>query len=162
VTLVLDGQQRLTAFMIGLKGTYTIKKKYMWWGNPNAWVKQALYLDLLHDPRLDAEDNDMGVRYAFRFMEASMVIADGERRWFPVGQILDFDNEDRFEQFLEDEIETLPEEATKAQMGIVRRNLTRLHRSIWKDDVVATTRSTIRTMTACWTSSSAPTRAAPS
>jgi uncharacterized protein with ParB-like and HNH nuclease domain len=28
LTLVLDGQQRLTSLLLGLKGTYTIKKKY--------------------------------------------------------------------------------------------------------------------------------------
>lgn len=138
VALVLDGQQRLTAFLIGLKGSYTIKKKYMWWGNPNAWVKQALYLDLLHDPRQDAEDGDMGVRYAFRFLESSSAKAtDAGHRWFPVGRILDFDSEDRFEDFVDAEIDSLPEDATKAQMKVVRQNLTRLHRSIWKDDVIA-------------------------
>ena len=28
LTLVLDGQQRLTSFLIGLRGSYTIKKRY--------------------------------------------------------------------------------------------------------------------------------------
>ncbi len=136
-TLVLDGQQRLTAFMIGLKGSYTTKKKYMWWGNPNAWVKQALYLDLLHDPRLDANDGDMGVRYDFRFLEPAAAMADLSHRWFPVGRILDYDNDDRFEEFVEDEIEQLPEDTTKAQVKVVRQNLTRLHRATWKDDVIS-------------------------
>jgi len=137
VTLVLDGQQRLTAFMIGLRGSYTIKRKYMWWGNPNAWVKQSLYLDLLHDPQLDANDGDMGVRYNFRFLEAFTAKADTTTRWFPVGHILDFDNDDRFYQFVEDEIERLSDDTTKAQVKVVRQNLNYLHRAIWKDDVVA-------------------------
>lgn len=40
LTLVLDGQQRLTSLLIGLEGTYTIKRKYLRWDNPNAWVRQ--------------------------------------------------------------------------------------------------------------------------
>ena len=34
LTLVLDGQQRLTSLLIGVKGTFTIKKKYLRWDNP--------------------------------------------------------------------------------------------------------------------------------
>jgi hypothetical protein len=135
--LVLDGQQRLTAFTIGLRGTYTIKKKYMWWGNPNAWVKQKLYLNLLHDPKLDAEDSDMGVRYDFRFLEESAAVAEDGRYWFPVGRILKFDNDDRFEEFVDAETDRLPEDATRAQMKVMQKNLARLHRSVWKEDVIA-------------------------
>lgn len=137
VTLVLDGQQRLTALMIGLRGSYTIKKKHLRRSNPNAWVRQTFYLDLLHDPKLDAEDGDMGVRYGFRFLEPSHGQANAAHRWFPVGRILDLDNEDRFLEFVETEIESLPENATKATMKVLRQNLTHLHRSVWKDDVIA-------------------------
>src|SRR5437588_3223759 len=35
LTLVLDGQQRLTSLLIGLKGSYTIKKKYRRRDHPN-------------------------------------------------------------------------------------------------------------------------------
>ena len=41
LTLVLDGQQRLTSLLIGLKGTYTIKKKYIQWNKPHAWVNMT-------------------------------------------------------------------------------------------------------------------------
>ena len=34
--LVLDGQQRLTSLLIGLKGSYTIKKKYLRYDDPRA------------------------------------------------------------------------------------------------------------------------------
>ncbi len=66
VTLVLDGQQRLTSFIIGLKGSYTVKRPNQRWNNPNAWVKQHLYLDLLKDPKA-GDDTDTGVRYGFTF-----------------------------------------------------------------------------------------------
>jgi len=38
LTLVLDGQQRLTSLLIGLKGSYVAKIKYKRWDNPDAWV----------------------------------------------------------------------------------------------------------------------------
>ena len=41
LTLVLDGQQRVTSLMIGLKGTYVMKKKYKRWDNPDAWSPEA-------------------------------------------------------------------------------------------------------------------------
>ena len=50
VTLVLDGQQRLTSLMIGLRGTFTVKTKHKRWDNPTAWSRRRLYLDLLFDP----------------------------------------------------------------------------------------------------------------
>lgn len=52
-TLVLDGQQRLTALSIGLRGFYETKKPKAWWNNPNAWTKRRLHLDLFKDPRTD-------------------------------------------------------------------------------------------------------------
>src|SRR5438067_7871376 len=60
LTLVLDGQQRLTSLMLGLKGIYEVKKKHKRWDNPNAWSRRKLYLDLLADPRLDDEDGETG------------------------------------------------------------------------------------------------------
>src|SRR5262245_15519132 len=56
VALVLDGQQRLTSLLIGLKGHYTTKKPYLRYDDPKAWVKQSLYINLLKDP--EAEDGD--------------------------------------------------------------------------------------------------------
>ncbi len=136
VTLVLDGQQRLTAFLLGLKGSFTVKKPRMWWDNPDACLKQRLYLDLFQDPKGDPADGESGVRYGFRFMAAPKT-ADSGHRWLQVGKILDFDSEDRFEEFVEGEVDRLPDDSTKAQVRVVRQNLTRLFRSVWKDEVVA-------------------------
>src|ERR1035438_3324260 len=41
LTLVLDGQQRLTSLLIGLKGSYTAKKKYKKKVSPDAWSKKS-------------------------------------------------------------------------------------------------------------------------
>jgi len=42
LTLVLDGQQRLTSILIGLKGTLYNKKEIHAMGYPDAWVKQKI------------------------------------------------------------------------------------------------------------------------
>ncbi|HXX78430.1 MAG TPA: DUF262 domain-containing protein, partial [Ktedonobacteraceae bacterium] len=83
LTLVLDGQQRLTSLLIGLKGTYTIKKKYLKWSDPNAWVKQCLYLDLLKDPKISEDDTEEGIRFDFRFFEKAPD-PDTKHYWFKV------------------------------------------------------------------------------
>ena len=44
---VLDGQQRLTSLMIGLKGFYEIKKKYARRADVDTWTPHRLYIDLL-------------------------------------------------------------------------------------------------------------------
>jgi hypothetical protein len=47
VTAVLDGQQRLTALNIGLRGSMAVKEPNKWWTNPNAFPKRVLRLNLL-------------------------------------------------------------------------------------------------------------------
>jgi len=42
LNLVLDGQQRLTAFYIGLCGSYTEKKKYQRRREPDSWLRKKL------------------------------------------------------------------------------------------------------------------------
>lgn len=135
MNLVLDGQQRLTSLLIGLRGTYTTKRKYKRWGDPDAWVHQRLYLDLLKDPAI-IEDGESGVRYGFAFFETPPA-NDSTHHWLEAGRILDFDNEDRFDEFRDAERATLPEDATLRQANILQRNLDRLYRAIWKDESVA-------------------------
>ena len=65
VTAVLDGQQRLTALNIGLRGSHAKRRKYGWRENPNAYPTRRLYLNLLSD----APENDLGMQYDFRFFE---------------------------------------------------------------------------------------------
>ena len=89
LTAVLDGQQRLTALNIGLRGSMAWKSPYKWWSSPDAFPERWLYLDLLWRP---VEDNEEGLKYRFSFLtaEPSGAIGDGER-WFPVGKILSMD-----------------------------------------------------------------------
>ena len=139
-TLILDGQQRLTSLLLGLKGTYTIKKKYRKKNDPAAWVKHRLYLDLFQDPRQkpedDAPDGEAGVYYGFAFMD-SVPKNDGEHYWFKIGKILDFETKDSFDTFLEEQIDNLPDDISRGQTKVFRSNLSRLYEAIWKDDTIA-------------------------
>jgi len=135
VTLVLDGQQRLSSLLVALRGTYTIKVKYRRKYDPSAWVKERLYLNLLKNPRTSEEDGEVGIYYGFKFAEQKPKDSDGEF-WFDVGRILDFDSEDRFYQFRQEERDKLPDTVSKGQINVFERNLERLYRAIWKDDFI--------------------------
>ena len=90
LTAVLDGQQRLTALNIGLRGSIARKLPYRWWNSPGAFPARRLYLDLLWQPDEDDED---GLKYRFSFLtnEQSGAFHDGVC-WFPVGQVLSLQN----------------------------------------------------------------------
>lgn len=136
LTLILDGQQRLTSLLIGLKGTYTTKKPKLWWNNPAAWTRHALYLDVLQNPGVEEDDTEEGVRYGFRFFEKPPTNTD-EHHWFKVGRILDCSSEQSFDDLREAESEKLDGATTKDQMKIFNHNLNRLYRAVWQDEVVA-------------------------
>ena len=90
LTAVLDGQQRLTALNIGIRGTIARKLPYKWWDSPGAFPTRRLYLDLLWQPD---EDDEEGLKYRFSFLtdEQSSAV-EKEVCWFPVGQVLSLQN----------------------------------------------------------------------
>jgi hypothetical protein len=138
ITLVLDGQQRLTSLLIGLRGTYTTRRKYSRKENPDAWTKQRLYLDLLKSPKSDHEDGeaDIGITYGLKFFER-MPRNGLDHVWFKVGSILDCTSDDAFEALVDGIIDDLPQELTRFEKRTIEHNLDRLYRVVWKDDVIA-------------------------
>lgn len=87
VVAVLDGQQRLTAMNIGLRGSYAEKLPRLWWNNPAAYPQKFLYLDLAH---IGLEE-ELGVRYDFRFLtpqEAESSSIKLGAIWFRASDIL--------------------------------------------------------------------------
>lgn len=99
LTAVLDGQQRLTALNIGLRGSMATKLPRKWWNSPDAFPAKGLYLDLLWQPDRDYEDdeddkeNEEGLKYRFKFLTAGEA---GEHKegvcWYPVGEVLSLPN----------------------------------------------------------------------
>lgn len=97
-TAVLDGQQRITSFYIGLKGSYIPKGK--------TETPQRLYLNLLKiNADSDVGDEDAGLDnvYDFKFLTADDAAKrNNETFWFPVGKIIDreFDDSVNIADFL--------------------------------------------------------------
>ena len=86
VTAVLDGQQRLTALNIGLRGSIATKLPYKRWANPDAFPRRRLWLDLLW--RQDDDDGDILHRFEFLTSEQAADRSDGSF-WYPVHEIMD-------------------------------------------------------------------------
>lgn len=84
VIAVLDGQQRLTALNIGLRGSMAIKQPNKWWTNPDAFPKRILRLNLLGS----LEPDEDGAVYEFRFLDDTQALRDTGTLWFKVPDIL--------------------------------------------------------------------------
>jgi hypothetical protein len=91
VTAMLDGQQRLTSLNIGLRGTYAYKKHRARSNNPDNYPARKLYLNVLGE----AEQNEAGLRYDFRFLTDEQLAEAGpqeSRYWFPVHRVYQTDD----------------------------------------------------------------------
>lgn len=85
LSIVLDGQQRLSSLYIGLKGTRTLKKPKAWWDNPNAFEEKQLYINLRYQPQEENPDDN----FEFEFhKKRSVPKIDEKNYWFKVGEIL--------------------------------------------------------------------------
>lgn len=86
LSIVLDGQQRLTSLYIGLKGTRTLRKPKGWKDNPNAYEEKQLFINLRYQPIEENPDDN----YQFEFLgKSSVQPTDGDNYWFRVGEILE-------------------------------------------------------------------------
>lgn len=88
LTVVLDGQQRLTSFAIGILGYRADRVKGKWANNPNAYPKKRLYLNLA--TKYSGQE-ELDREYDFRFLtdEEAAMSSDGEH-WFPLRKVLEF------------------------------------------------------------------------
>lgn len=136
--LILDGQQRLTSLLVGLRGFYTIRKRYARWNNPDAYQKCRLYLDLLHDPRVanESEGSSADTYYRLQFRPADTPFTATEA-WYPVGSILKYRSADAFIEHKFEQRRRLPGDVTIAQATTLEKNIERLHRAICAEDVIA-------------------------
>ena len=135
--LVLDGQQRLTALLIGLRGRLSMRvKTNLPLEDPAAWEDQYLYLDLLRDPA-DEPDEKTGARYRFKFLsKAKAARNSGGQYWFRVGRILDCVSEDelyRLKRAESEAVASILREVSPMQAAAVDRNLDLLYRRIWRE-----------------------------
>jgi hypothetical protein len=88
---VLDGQQRLTALNIGLRGSYASRLKYGRKNKAQSYPARRLHLNVLRD----APENDQGMKYDFRMLtEPVAQPGDGSAYWFPVYRLFDIEKVD--------------------------------------------------------------------
>lgn len=116
--LILDGQQRLSSFYIGLRGTYTYKQRYKWYRNEDAWNRSQLYLKLTSDPGEQVgSGGDRQTRYEFQFLPqddyGDRLVQRGDDYWFRAGHILDYADRNDLEDYIYEltgRLELKPEE----------------------------------------------------
>lgn len=137
VTLVLDGQQRITSLLIALRGTFAEKAKYKRSSSADAWAEKTLYLDLLQDPTGDYEDEDtnLGVSYGFRF-HTLPPRNDYRRHWFRLGDMLNYRSEQQLVALIEANLAKLHHGVTAYERELVTSSLRRLHQVIWSEEVI--------------------------
>lgn len=123
---VLDGQQRMTALNIGLRGSYSWKTQGKWWSSPDAFIERRLYLNLLV-----AGEVEGGARYDFRFLsEEEAARQDHEHYWFLVSRIMAIDIDELTDQL--DDIDL-----DKESRRTARNTLRLLHRTIHLQDKIS-------------------------
>jgi hypothetical protein len=85
IVAILDGQQRLGALYIGLKGTYANKLPGRRWESDDAFPVRKLYINLIDN----SEEKDLKFDFSFKTsLEASQT--DEKNFWFEVGKIVEF------------------------------------------------------------------------
>ena len=127
ITAVLDGQQRLTAFNIGLCGSMALKLPRKRWNNPDAFPRRVLALDLLDAGDRDEERNV----YTFEFIDEANLGRQEKHLWFRVSNILNMDpGPDMNDWLLEIDLE-------KEQNKRAHRTLFRLYEVIHNKPTIA-------------------------
>lgn len=126
-TAVLDGQQRITALNIGLRGSFAWKLNGKWWSNDDAFPVRYLYLNLLGEPNLET-----GSKYQFEFLteDRSSIVSDSEY-WFKVARIMNEDEDDLVDEVQDSEV------LNADQKREARKALRELYRTIHFKDKIA-------------------------
>ncbi len=121
---VLDGQQRLTAFNIGLRGSMAVRPYRAWRSSP--YPRRVLALDLLKIPDLDEEGN----RYNFQFVDIGRIGREGDHLWFKVADIMTMQSgPDMFDWLLDKDLDS-------SQQSLAFRTLDRLYRVVHTEPTI--------------------------
>lgn len=101
---VLDGQQRLTSLYLGLKGSFGYKEYRRKWEDTE-WSIPTRHLYLNISNELTEEED--GRIYEFSFLEKDLtqereVYETEDENWFKVGTILNYSDDETFDNFVEE------------------------------------------------------------
>lgn len=128
ITAILDGQQRLTALYIGLKGTYAYKLPRKKWDNDEAFPERRLYINLLSE----SKETDMLYDFCFLTSDESEN-RDKDTYWFKVGDILDIKEEYQVNDYL---IANDLLQCGKEKSQFANKTLFKLHAIVHRDEVI--------------------------
>ncbi|WP_053967082.1 DUF262 domain-containing protein [Haloarcula rubripromontorii] len=137
LTLVLDGQQRLTTFYIGLKGSLTDRGYRQLRKKPESWTRKKLYINLLSDPSRVTED-DRKLKYILDFKQPDPSHSASEY-WYPVGDILNVETQDEryaLVDEIQDELEAAGVSHSAINRKYIEQNLNELWRAIHERDTI--------------------------
>ena len=118
ISLVLDGQQRITSLFVGLRGSY----RYFYY----RWRKTYLYLDLLKQP-ISNDENPEELTYGFAFREIPEPTENPEQLWYPVGHILNFEDAEDAKSDIKGQLDGLTEDQKVNANKLIGRLHTRIH-----------------------------------
>lgn len=124
---VLDGQQRITALNIGLRGSFAWKLTGKWWSNSDAFPVRRLYLNLLSQP-----DVETGSKYEFEFLVDDKALQEStDKYWFRVGRIIEEDEDSLIDE-VNDDLRLTADQRKEA-----RSNLRHLYRTVHDKDKIS-------------------------
>lgn len=126
---IIDGQQRLTSLYIGLRGSYAYHTpNKSWQESEKNFPARHLYINLASPL---PNDNERKMVYDFRFLtkyDWERLSTDPEAKWYKVGDILKFANEDEIWDFVVQQGWT--------QEMFTRNTLLTLYRRIFQDKTI--------------------------
>ncbi len=93
ITGILDGQQRLTALFLGLKGYLNLHKPRTRWDNSDNFEKKYLFINLLYSKENEAEHEDIGPEFQIKFKSDRQIEKENSSQdvyWFKMGKALEW------------------------------------------------------------------------
>jgi len=118
IYFVLDGQQRLTALLIGLKGSY----RYFYY----RWNKCKLYFNILRPPTENENPEELTYHFQFRENNIPNPKDTNPQFWYLVGDILNFDDAEDSKKDIKERLKDF----TDDQKDIANSHIGRLHSRI--------------------------------
>lgn len=113
---IIDGQQRITAINVGLRGSYSYKEPRKGWPlyhDETILPKRKLYLEITKKLSDDSDNNENQMEYNFKFLKNGEKENDQGLHWFEVGNILSFPKRDDITDVYDDVSKYLEENGLK-------------------------------------------------
>jgi hypothetical protein len=121
ITLVLDGQQRITSLFLGLRGSH----RHFYY----RWKTTHLYLNLLKTP-IPNDDNPEELTYGFAFRESPEPDGEIPQLWYKVGRILDFEDAEDAKSDMGSQLEAFTKDQKESASKLIGRLHTRIHTTL--------------------------------